>query len=182
MRIIAGTAKGTVLFSPADEEIRPTSDRAKESLFNILMPRIIGSTVLDLFCGSGALGLEALSRGALKAIFVDGSSDSLDLAKKNATKTKLMDRGEFLLTKLPKGLQKVSSRKFDLIFADPPYEKGLAEAALLQVSELDLLAPEGWLILEHDRKEDMPLEAGFLKKFREKKIGKSKFSFYQFEK
>ena len=178
MRIIAGMARGTVLFSPPDLQIRPTTDRAKETLFSILMPRINGSVVLDLFCGSGALGLEALSRGAAKAMFLD---IDLGLAKKNGEKTKLIERSEFVQARLPQGLERLAGQKYDLIFGDPPYEKGLAELTLLKISELGLLAPTGWLILEHDRKEKLPQEAGILEKFREKQVGKSKFTFYAYK-
>lgn len=179
MRIISGSARGTILFSPSDERIRPTSDRAKESLFNILMPRLFDATVLDLYCGSGALGLECLSRGAKKAVFVDSSRESLALAKKNGMKTKLSEHAEWILATLPNELFKVSSDSYDLIFADPPYDKGMAKFLLEKISHESLLKKTGWVILEDGAKEKLPDQAGNLQKFREKQIGKTKFAFYQ---
>lgn len=179
MRIISGSARGTILFSPSDERIRPTGDRAKESLFNILMPRLFDATVLDLYCGSGALGLESLSRGAKKAVFVDSSRESLALAKKNGLKTQLSERAEWISANLPDELFKVSSDSYDLIFADPPYERGTAKFLLENISHHSLLKNEGWVILEDSAQENLPEQAGNLQKFREKQIGKTKFAFYQ---
>jgi len=179
MRIISGTAKGMVLFSPPDTTVRPTSDRAKETLFNILMPKIIDAMVLDLFCGSGALGLEALSRGAKQAVFVDASKVSLELAQKNAEKTKLAEKSRWILGNLPEAIRRVPEIQYGLIFADPPYSKGLAESLLNCLAEANLLASSGWAIFEHDHTEILPDQAGKLEKFREKQIGKAKLTFYR---
>jgi 16S rRNA (guanine966-N2)-methyltransferase len=177
MRIIAGTARGTKLFSPPDDRIRPTGDRVKESLFNILMNRLQDAVVLDLCCGTGALGLEALSRGAKEAIFVDSSYESLNLAKKNAEKTHFTHLGKWIVAALPNEIHKVPLKKYDLIFADPPYHK-LALEILREKDLSKLLTANGWLILEHDETEILPDYEGNLGKFREKKFGKTKVSFY----
>ena len=180
MRIIAGTARGTKLFSPPDDRIRPTGDRVKESLFSILMNRLKDAVVLDLCCGTGALGLEALSRGAKEVVFVDSSSESLKLAKKNAEKTHLTHLGKWITAVLPNEIYKVPQNTYDLIFADPPYHK-LALELLKENNLSKLLTTDGWLILEHDETEILPDREGILQKFREKQFGKAKVSFYRLQ-
>lgn len=180
MRIISGSARGTILLSPAGEEIRPTSDRAKETLFNIVMPKVRDAKVLDLYSGSGALGLEALSRGAQQAVFVDASAVSLNLARKNAMKTRLQERSIFFQGKIPEELGKVPKGPYDLIFADPPYEQGYAQLLLEKIVKEKFLSVDGWMILEHEKSEILPELILPLVRFREKQIGKAKFSFYKY--
>jgi len=132
MRIIAGSAKGRRLAAPAGSNIRPTADRAKEALFSIIAPYLPDATVLDLFAGTGALGLEALSRGAQEAIFVDHGREALALIAENIqacgfTPTQVRLIGHDLRRGLPEAIM---GRHFDLIFLDPPYDQNLADATL----------------------------------------------------
>lgn len=145
MRIIAGKHRGRVLKSFAGEAIRPTPDRVKESLFQILEPRLRGARVLDLFAGSGALGLEALSRGAREAVFNDLD---LTLVKRNLALVKesavLTERDFAVCLKSVKG-------KFDLIFLDPPYKSDDYERALKLIAEEDRLEEDGLVVVESER-------------------------------
>jgi len=156
MRIITGSAKGTKLKTPRDSDlIRPTADRVKESVFNVLGPRVLGAKVLDLFAGTGNLGLEALSRGAKNAIFVDRSNLSVGLIRENAARTKLTDRVTIYRGDVLRILDKLagSGDSFDLIFCDPPYNKGLVAAVLAKVDQTALLAVDGIMIVEHSHQE-----------------------------
>ena len=149
MRIITGTAKGCRLKSPPGMNTRPTADRVKESLFNILGALVRDCTVLDVFAGTGALGLEALSRGASQAVFVDKTTTSL--IRDNAAHTKLAARARIIggdASKILPKLQK-DGLSFGLIFADPPYGSGWAEKMLRFVDTGTLLSATGVFILEH---------------------------------
>ena len=151
MRIITGRAKGLKLKTPAGLSTRPTSDRVKESLFDILNGLINFSeinSVLDIFAGTGALGLESISRGATSATFIDAATT--EIIRDNITRTKFEDckvlRGDF-----EKILRRLSKKNlsFDIIFSDPPYSKGLAQKSLNLVTELNLLNENGLMIVEH---------------------------------
>lgn len=150
MRIIAGKHRGRVLAEFRGKEIRPTSDRVKESLFQILTPRIAGARVLDLFCGSGALGLEALSRGAASAVFNDCSRESLAVCKKNLAA--LGEEGELHALDFRTCLKTVGG-KFDLVFSDPPYRETYTEEVLRLIGERDLLKDGGLVVSESERSE-----------------------------
>ena len=151
MRIITGRAKGLKLKTPAGFSTRPTSDRVKESLFSILSGLINFSeinSVLDIFAGTGALGLESISRGASSATFIDNST--AEIIRDNINRAKFSDsctvlRGDFekILSKLAK-----QNLTFDLIFSDPPYDKGLSQKSLKLVAELNLLRDGGLMIIE----------------------------------
>ena len=153
MRVIAGKYRGRVLAGFRGDAIRPTSDRVKESLFAILTPRLAGARVLDLFCGSGALGIEALSRGARAAVFNDLSRESLALCKKNLAalgieaETTLRDFRAALLG---------ATGKFEIIFSDPPYRERYTEEILRIVRERDLLREGGCVVTESEREEEAP--------------------------
>lgn len=148
MRIIGGTHRGRVLAEFPGSDIRPTADRVKESLFNILSPRIRGARVLDLFCGSGALGLESLSRGAAEAVFNDVSPGSVKVLEQNIKKLGVSCKVYRLdyLTCLG-----VLTTPFDIIFLDPPYRFDYALPALEQIGARGLLAEDGVVIYERDR-------------------------------
>jgi 16S rRNA (guanine(966)-N(2))-methyltransferase RsmD len=139
-----------VLSSPLSKSVRPTTDRVKETLYNILQSRnaIQGATVLDLFCGSGALGIEAASRHASNIIFVDNDRDNIQLTKANTAKTKL----EFAIYCMDweLALNKFSNQKvqFDLILLDPPYNKGIEDNVLTKIVQLDILSDNGYIALE----------------------------------
>lgn len=152
MRIITGSARGTNLISPEGEGTRPTLGRAKQSIFSALQFDIEGRRVLDLFAGSGQLGLECLSRGAAKATFVDKNPDAFDIIRENALKTKLykqsvilcMDHSEYLKA------AKKSKEKFDLVFLDPPYKEGLLASSLKELYLSDTLSDIAQVIAETD--------------------------------
>lgn len=120
MRVISGTARGCKLTAPKGSKTRPTGDRMKEDLFNILNESVRGSRFLDLFCGSGAMGIEALSRGAEHAVFVDSSNEAVDSVKANLTKTRLAGRADVLHISYEQCFDRLANR-FDIIFLDPPY-------------------------------------------------------------
>ena len=171
MRIISGKNRGRKLFSFDGEEIRPTSDKAREALFAIL-GNVQDLNFLDLCCGTGAIGLEAESRGA-NVVMVDCNKKSLELAKKNAELIK--SEAKFVLSDALAYL-KNTDKKFDVIFIDPPYKISLCGQAVKIIEERSLLFGDGTLIYERDVQEDFSGEK--LKKYKEKKYGKAYFSFY----
>lgn len=177
MRIIAGRAKGIRLFSPKGLEIRPTLDRVRESLFNILSPRIEGSRFLDLFAGTGANGIEALSRGSSEAYFIDEDRQALDIVRQNLQATRLQEKAICVKGRLPEDLRMIQGA-FDIIFADPPY--AFAEYALLLETLLarQLVATDGILIVEHERRCILPENLGLLQRSRQQRYGDTILSFY----
>ena len=160
MRIITGEARGAKLESPANNDTRPTLERVKEGIFSAIQFDIPGGRALDLFGGSGQMGLEAVSRGAVSAVIIDNSPAAVSLIKRNAQKCKLMDRCVVLQYDFKDYLKAaaVSKTQFDLIFLDPPFEKGLVAQALELLCENDLIAPNGRVICECSEKE-MPIIA-----------------------
>lgn len=163
MRIVAGSHRGRRLETPPDERIRPTSDRIRESLFNILHHKLdgfIGKRVLDGFAGTGALGFEALSRGAASALFVDNNRDALALCRRNAASLGLSGQADFRLVDLTRVPQ--SAGTFDLVLLDPPYGKGLAGAALDALAAAGWLAPQAIAVVEADRSQPEIIPDGFL--------------------
>lgn len=149
MRIISGVARGTKLYTLEGENTRPTLDRVKEPLFSIIQNEIKDSLVLDLFSGSGALGLEALSRGAKKAILCDKSYEAIEIIKKNIAKTHLEEKTEVLCMDYKKCLSKLEN-KVDIIFIDPPYKYNIAISSLEIILNNNLLAKDGLIIIETD--------------------------------
>ena len=152
MRIIAGRYRGKKLFSLGDAQIRPTGDRVKESLFQILSDRLQGARVLALFCGSGALGIEALSRGATRAVFVDKSPQSVRLTRENLKG--IQESHAVFNTDYKIALQKLTET-FDLILIDPPYRDGLEEDAVRLIQERHLLRKGGVIFIEHSRRNNL---------------------------
>ena len=147
MRIITGTARGTKLVTLEGEATRPTSERTKESVFSMLQFDIEGRRVLDLFGGSGQMGLEALSRGAASATIVDQSPEAVKIIKTNAQKTKLFDRC-VILTKDYKAYLKGTKDKFDIIFLDPPYDTNMLSEAMRIILDQKMLNYQGTIVLE----------------------------------
>ncbi len=152
MRIITGSAKGCRLETLEGENTRPTSERAKEALFSMIQFDIEGRRVLDLFAGSGQLGLEALSRGAAHATFLDNSREAVEIIKQNARKTKLFDKcsissGDYI------SFLKVGREKYDIVFLDPPYGSGYIDVALKKLSDGDTLNPGALVVCESDSEE-----------------------------
>lgn len=173
MRIIAGKHRGRVLAEFRGMEIRPTSDRVKESLFQIIGDRLAGARVLDLFCGSGALGLESLSRGAKEAVFNDVSRESLAVLKKNLAA--LREEGQVMQSDYAACLMRVRG-KFDIIFCDPPYKMDCREDVLARIAAHDRLAAGGVVIWESEREEEAP--AGW-RRSDLRSYGKTKIAFFE---
>jgi 16S rRNA (guanine966-N2)-methyltransferase len=181
MRIITGTAKGLKLKTPRGRDVRPTSDRVKESLFSIIAGRTSGAAVADFFAGTGNLGLEALSRGAASAVFVDASPASLALIRDNAARARLTERSEFLRQDALAAAARFArdGRAFDLIFCDPPYNKGLAAATLEKIDAGNLLKPRGVAIIEHSRHEQLPADLANLRISRTERYGETLLTFLE---
>lgn len=190
MRIIGGTAKGRKLFTPPlhEKSIRPTSDRAREALFNILGKRVRDATVLDLFAGTGALGLEAFSRSARFVVFIDNNRLALQLIKKNILlcltgycglcEIRVVQHDltkNLLLNKLPHE----THAGFDLIFADPPYAQNMSLSILDIVNNSSLLTQNGLLIIEERHCVDLPSSMSTLERIDRRTYGETAFSLYR---
>jgi 16S rRNA (guanine966-N2)-methyltransferase len=179
MRIISGTSKGRKLVTPRSQSLRPTSDRVKESIFNILQDDIVGKVVLDLFAGTGNLGIEALSRGAKKTIFVEKGRQALRLIQRNLTQFGLEERSEII----PKdairaiGILKQKGESFDLILMDPPYEKGLIQRTLMKLNSYPIYHKDSILVIEHNRREPLSTVMDGWNLIRQRRIGDTLISF-----
>ncbi len=180
MRVIAGSCRSLQLKTPPGLDVRPTTDRIKETLFNIINNRIYDCNFLDMFCGSGAIGIEALSRGASKAVFVDNSQVSLDYTKANLEHTKLISDAVILKSDCVSAVSRLSTMgmKFDVIFMDPPYRKGLEEAVINEIIKYDILDENGVIIAEasNDTSFDYIEDSGYIVA-REKSYGSNKHVF-----
>ncbi len=178
MRIIGGEFRSRVLAEFAGESVRPTSDRAREALFNILSLKVRGARVLDLFAGSGALGLESLSRGADEVVFNDYSKDSLAVLKKNlqTLKIPLSDKVKAYNYDYITCLES-QNKPFDIIFLDPPYKQEYGALALEKIVERGLLVENGIAVYERDRAFEAEITG--LEKYDERKYGKAWFAFFK---
>lgn len=180
MRIIAGRFGSRRIEAPRGMETRPTLDMTRESLFNILQGRLNGARVLDLFAGSGALGLEALSRGAEFAVFCDASRDAVQTVKRNLAALKAEDEARVISGDYTGALEtlKRDGERFDLIFIDPPYSLQ-PESVLLRVFTAGLLASDGLIVFERDARTTLPLPQGMELK-RSRKYGRTILDFIGF--
>lgn len=177
MRIIAGDFKGRRLFTPKDSKIRPTTDKVKESIFSMIAAYLEAAVVVDLFSGTGNLGLEALSRGASRCYFGDKSRDSMELTKQNISHCRQEENSVTIFGEFEYVLKKIPE-KADIIFLDPPYKKGLIGDCFKMISDLALLSEEGVIVAEHGA-EDMLADQlfGFVK-IKEKNYGSIAISIY----
>lgn len=150
MRIISGKARGTKLYTLEGTETRPTLDRVKESLFNIIQNDIEDSTVLDLFSGSGAIGLEFLSRGAKRAVLCDSSKDAIKIIKQNVQKTHFEEKVEVYNMEFTKLVERLQNQKFDIIYIDPPYATDFIKISLEKIIEYELVNENTKIIVETD--------------------------------
>ena len=149
MRIITGSAKGKKLVSLEGDNTRPTSERIKEAIFSSIQFDVEGRRVLDLFAGSGQMGLEALSRGAEKATFIDLSREAMEIVKQNAKITGFFDKSHFLVSDWRNYIRKASGREqFDLVFIDPPYAMECCVEAAMRLRDAELIIPGAILVLE----------------------------------
>ncbi len=149
MRVISGSARGTKLSSIDSELTRPTLDRVKESLFNILQGKLQDVVVADLFAGSGALGIEAISRGARKAYFCDKNKQAINMIRQNLEKTRFVDKAVIINSDYRDCLEKIND-KVDIIFIDPPYKDNLSVESVKKIIEKGILSKDGIMIIETD--------------------------------
>ena len=173
MRIITGKARGLKLVTPKDYNVRPTADRIKESLFNILSGKMRAAKVLDAFAGTGNLGLEAWSRGAEQVVFVDENSTSLKLVETNIAKARAEKETKIIKGNILNVMDTLSKKgqEFDIIFSDPPYNKGLNEKIYKKLLTNKLLKAGGILVLEHSAAENPELYIGEKEQIRRQKYG-----------
>ncbi|MBQ2903256.1 MAG: 16S rRNA (guanine(966)-N(2))-methyltransferase RsmD [Clostridia bacterium] len=176
MRVITGSARGMTLRTLEGDNTRPTSDKVKEAVFSAIQFEIEGRRILDLFAGSGQLGIEALSRGAKNAVFVDADKNAVKIIKENLAKTKLDSLATVAQTDSIAFLT-MTNQIFDIAFLDPPYETGLLQKAL---SKIDASIAEGGVVIcEHPFREELEDEIGGLKKYREYKYSKTAVTVYR---
>ena len=155
MRVITGSARGRRLRELEGMETRPTTDRVKEGMFSILQFDIEGRRVLDLFAGTGQLGIECLSRGAAEVTFVDRRGDAVRLIRENLRVTNL-EAGARVIAGDAMEYLRTAKQRFDLIFLDPPYASGLLETALEEIARIDILSPHGIIVAEHPADRTLP--------------------------
>jgi 16S rRNA (guanine966-N2)-methyltransferase len=177
LRITEGSKKGKLVKAPAKADVRPTGSKTRQALFNVLRPKIQSSRFLDVCAGSGVMGLEALSRGAAEMTAIEEDRQALHTLSENIERAEVkakIIRGDCLRV-----LPKLSARSFDIIFADPPYKTKLAEAIVETVARCELLADDGWLVIEHYRKYMLPKQVPGLVLFDDRHYGQTTLSFYQ---
>ncbi|MGP1434273.1 MAG: 16S rRNA (guanine(966)-N(2))-methyltransferase RsmD [Catonella sp.] len=156
MRVIAGSARTVPLITPTGLETRPTSDRIKETLFNMLQGYVEGASFLDLFAGSGQIGVEALSRGADFAAFIEKSDEAVKCIKHNVNKTKFTDKALVLKMEVLSGIRtlEIEKKKFDIIFVDPPYGQGFEKSILNALIDSTILYEDAIIIVEASKNTD----------------------------
>ena len=177
MRVISGKARGTKLNTLEGLDTRPTTDRVKEALFSVIAEYIPESRVLDLFSGSGALAIEALSRGALNAALVEKNFKAAEIIRFNLEKTKLTSDAKLYISDAFDFLPK-TDMQYDIIFLDPPYRQGFCDKALNIISENNILSKGGIVVCETSYEEEITTDFAL---FKEKKYGKTKFMIYKGE-
>ena len=184
MRVIAGTAKRRGLITPRGLAVRPTADRVKEALFNILGPLVVGCNFLDLYAGAGAVGIEALSRGAGQVVFVEKEIGNIRIIKKNLQITGLAENARCLGMSVNKAITLLSAQgtSFELIFMDPPYKEALIPDTLKGIAESGLLKPEGAIITESGKNASIPENvAGGLRICRQEVYSETKITFLSYK-
>lgn len=177
MRVIAGTRRSLPLKTVKDDRVRPTTDRIKETLFNMLSPYVPGCRFLDLFAGSGAIGIEALSRGASEAVFVDSSRESVSVIRENLRFTRLTENARVLEEDVLRALHRLSDegKAFGIIFMDPPYGEGLQLKALEVIRDLPVADSDTLIIAEAKKETDLsPAEELGFRIVKEKNYGSNK--------
>ena len=184
MRIISGKARGTKLYTLEGDNTRPTLDRVKESIFNIIQSEIEGAKILDLFAGSGAIGLEFLSRGAEKAVLCDKSKEAINIIKKNVEKTHMEQHAQVINMDFENCLEKIKNEKFDIIYLDPPYETNYIYKAIEKIIEIDIVTKEGLIIIETDdeKRIEKEIENLDVKIVDKRKYGRATIIFLSLEK
>ena len=179
MRVVSGSARGRKLETPKNMDTRPTSDMVKEAVFNIIQVKVPEARVLDLFSGTGQLGIEALSRGAEYCVFIDDSRDTLALTARNIAHTGFDEQSKAICTGALEYIAR--AEKFDIIFLDPPYDTGLMGKALEKIIEFDILREHGIIVCESRAEREMPEFTAPYRKSREYRYGKKKITLYEKE-
>lgn len=180
MRIIAGEFRSRIILAPAGQVTRPTLDKVREAIFSILYQKVEGANFLDLYAGSGANGLEALSRGAKKAVFIDNAKAAQVTILKNIQQLQLENRCLLLKTTVQNGLSQLSD-SFDLVYMDPPYQQQENECILQRLQDQHLLSSSAIVMIEADKKDVYPEVVGELSLFKRKEYGISQILFYRKE-
>ena len=178
MRVITGKARGVQLKTPDGMLTRPTTDRVKEALFSIINFEIPGAKVLDLFGGTGQLGIEALSRGAQNAVFVDAREDACKLIKENLKRTKLERCGRVVRSDYLDYLSRCREQ-YNIIFLDPPYAEVFLENALKRITEIDILQSDGIIVTERPLGKELPWEYEGYTRSKDYKYGKTLLTIYR---
>ena len=178
MRVITGKARGVVLKTPDGMLTRPTADRVKEALFSIIQFDVPGARVLDLFGGTGQLGIEALSRGAESAVFVDAGEKACSLIRENLKRTRLEQQGRVIRSDYLEYLKRCRE-SFDIIFLDPPYAEEFLENALNLITEIDILQSNGIIVAERPLGKELPWEFDGYQRSRDYKYGKTLLAVYR---
>ena len=178
MRVITGKARGVQLKTPEGMQTRPTADRVKEALFSIINFDIPGAKVLDLFGGTGQLGIEALSRGANTAVFVDAREDACKIIRENLKRTKLEGQGRVVRSDYLDYLRRCKE-KFDIILLDPPYAEVFLENALKSITEIDILQSGGIIVAERPLEKELPYEFEGFTRSKDYKYGKTLLTLYR---
>ncbi len=179
MRIISGKYRGRKLFELDDQPIRPTLDRVKETMFDIIQFEIAGSRVLDLFAGTGALGIECISRGAEEVSFCDVNPKCIRLLKQNLEGLKLDCPPVIYTGGWQEALSAVRQRKADLVFLDPPFKSNVYYDVLKRISDLSVMTDNGIVVCEHPLETVLPASVGKLTKWKDRKIGKVMLTYYK---
>lgn len=181
MRVIGGKAKGQPLISPKGMDVRPTADRVKEAIFSSIQQYVPEAVVLDLFAGAGIMGIEALSRYARIAYFVDNSKKQIELIKHNLIKTKLSNNAVLVCSEVNAAIDTLCAKGlvFDLVFMDPPYRKGFVNETLEKLASSPVISAKSWLIVEFDRSEVPPCEVGQLYRTSLKNYGSTGIAYYR---
>ena len=178
MRVITGTARGIQLKTPDGMTTRPTSDRVKEAMFSIIHFEIPGASVLDLFGGTGQLGIEALSRGAKKAVFVDAGEPACKIIRENLKRTKMEQQGSVVRSDYLDYLKRCR-KKFDIILLDPPYAEVFLENALKKITEIDILSSGGIIVAERPVGKELPWEFEGFQRSKDYKYGNTLLTIYR---
>lgn len=178
MRVIAGTARSIPLLTREGLDTRPTADRVKEAEFNIIQFEIEGRAVLDLFGGSGQLGIECLSRGAKEAVIVDESSEAIRIIRENLRRTKLTEKAQVVQSDYRTYLANCT-KQFQLIFLDPPYKENFLENALNRISEIDILSSGGIILCEHPSDKAISAEYPGLNRGKTYRYGKTALTVFR---
>lgn len=180
MRVISGKARGTVLKTPDGMDTRPTTDRVKEALFSIIQFDLPTANVLDLFGGTGQLGIEALSREAKSAVFVDMREDACKIIRENLKRTRFDSQARVIRSDYMEYLNRCRE-KFDIVFLDPPYAEVFLETALKRIMEIDILNPSAIIVTERPLGKDLPYEFPGFTRSKDYKYGKILLTLYRKE-